>query len=509
VLKRLRSILALTLVALAALSLGASAATAGPKEIAYVCKGEDICLLDPDNPGAIFNLTDNGKTSYESDPVWSPDGKKLAFVAQFVSPASEDIYTMEPEGADQTFNLATQVTHFSGVTPITEISWSPDGSKIAFVWGPNPGSSPIEVANADGSSAIPTVISAASGGGGNPTWAPDSGKIAFWHGNQIYTAPPDASSPATALPGATCTEPAWSPDGSKIACGREFHSVEIFGLAGGTPLTTITNSSQFGFLSWSPSGAQLAFHETVGENSYFEIANADGSGRHPLPVIQDLNADGPAASWSPDGSRLVFQGFFFGEGKDTNEVYIANTNGSGLVTSLTPDQTRATSPAWRPNPVAHPGPPVITPSGGSTKPLPGPTIKPTIKWFTNRIFISPGQHYIPPISVGCGAPACNVGGQGRTKGAVAAGVLSRTVAAATASAKKGKKKPKSVVLASGKVHVPANKTVPLKLKLTSAALTILKKVGKVKMVVTLTFTVPGQKPVKKSRTVELVAKNKH
>ena len=35
-----------------------------------------ICLLDPDNPGDVTNLTFNGATSYDEEPVWSPDGKK-------------------------------------------------------------------------------------------------------------------------------------------------------------------------------------------------------------------------------------------------------------------------------------------------------------------------------------------------------------------------------------------------------------------------------------------------
>lgn len=507
--KRPRFILSLAMVAFAALALGASTAFAGPKEIAYVCHGEDICLLDPDNPSAVFNLTDNGPTSYESDPVWSPDGKRLAFVAQFTSPASEDIYTMEPEGADQTFNLATQVTHFSGVTPITEIAWSPDGSKIAFRYGPTPGSSPVDVVNADGSSLSPTVISAASGGGGGPTWAPDSAKIAFWHGNQIYTVPGDASSPATPLPGATCIEPAWSPDGSKIACNHEGKAVQIFGPSGGLPLTTIPTTSQFGFLSWSPSGAQLSYHRQEGENQYFRIAGADGSGDHALPIVEDLNADGPAASWSPDGTRLVFQGFDFAGGVDTNEVYIANADGSGAATPLTPDQTRATSPAWKPNPIAHPGPQVITPSGGSSAPLPGPTMKPTLKWFTNRVFWT-ASPYVPMLSVGCGGPVCNAGGTGTTKGSVAAGIRPRPALAAASSAKPktSKKKPKTIVVAKGKVHVPAGQTRILKLKLTKVAIAILKKVGTLKMSVTVTTTIAGQPPFKETRSIEVVAKPK-
>lgn len=505
--KTLRLALSLVLVAIAALALGASTAFAGPKEIAYVCHGEDICLLDPDSSSPPFNLTDNGTTSYDEDPTWSPDGKHLAFVAKFLGTSEENIYSMEPEGPDQTFNLATQVTHFpAGLVPTGEIAWSPDGSKIAFVRGTQPGANDaLFVANADGTSLAATEIPTL--GAGTPTWSPDSGKIAFWHGNQIYTVAGNNSSPATPLPGATCEEPAWSPDGSKIACSREFQNIQIFGPTGGTPLTTITNSSQFGFLSWSPSGAQLAYHEQEGENSYFHIVNADGSGNHALPVEQDLNANGPAPSWSPDGTRLVFQGRYFGPGPSTNEVYIANANGSA-VNSLTSDQVYATSPAWRPNPVAHPGPQVITPSGTPPGPLPGPTVKPTLKWFTNRIFWTYSP-YVPMLSVACGGPVCNAAGTGTAKSSVAAGIRPRPALAARASGKpKGSKVPKTIVVASGKVHVPSNQTRVLKLKLTKVAIAILKKVGKLKMTVTVTTRIAGQKPSKAMRTIEIIAKPK-
>jgi ABC-type oligopeptide transport system substrate-binding subunit len=52
VLIRSRFSLVLVLIVVAALALAGSA-SAAPKEVAYVCKGEDICLLDPDNPSNV------------------------------------------------------------------------------------------------------------------------------------------------------------------------------------------------------------------------------------------------------------------------------------------------------------------------------------------------------------------------------------------------------------------------------------------------------------------------
>ena len=73
---------------------------------------------------------------------------------------------------------------------------------------------------------------------------------------------------------------------------------------------------------------------------------------------------------------------------------------------------------------------------------------------------------------------------------------------------KGSKKPKTIVVASGKVHVPSNQTRVLKLKLTKVAIAILKKVGKLKMTVTVTTTIAGQAPTKEARSFELFTKPK-
>jgi Tol biopolymer transport system component len=507
--KRFRLVLAV-LVAVTAFAVGAGSASAAPKEVAFAC-GLDICLLDPANPSNVFNLTDNDATSYDEDPVWSPDGRRLAFVANFQTtfPQVENIYTMEPEAPGQTFNAAVQITHFTDHVSTKEIAWSPDGTKLAFVRGNS--QERLYVVNADGSSATATEIPTPSGVA-NPTFSADSGKIAFSHDKQVYTVNSDISSPATPLPGATGEEPAWSPDGSRIAYGREFKDLQIIGAGGGTPLATVPAFSQFAFLSWSPSGAQLAYHDATANVTTFRVVNADGSGDHGLPTLPELGLGGPAASWSPDATRLVFEGVMLGDqtpsADDVHKVYIVNADGSGSATPLSPPELYDTEPAWRPNLVAHPGPPVITPSGGSSGPLQGPTIKPQLKWFTNRIPWSEAP-YVEPMKVFCGAPACNVEGTGTAKASMAAGIRPRSALAATASAKpKTSKKPKTIVVASGKVHVPSNQTRPLKLKLTKVAIAILKKVGKLKMTVTATTKIVGQAPVAETRTVEVFAQPK-
>ena len=486
-----------TIAALAA--FGASSALAA-NEIAYDCK-LDICLLDPANPSAVTNLTDNEGKSIEETPVWSPDGKKVAFISNFPSGSTKNIFVMEPGAAGEGINIATEVTHFTlgefipGNEPPV---WSPDGTRIAFVVGNGSGSDQVEVANSDGTTATPVTVDH----GDDPTWAPDSGKVAYDYQGKIYVKNADGSGTATPIPGAEGQEPAWSPDGAHIAYGAKApFSVNDLGIippSGGTP-KTLTAGAQFIFASWSRSGAQVAYEQVSGGNNiHWRIANADGSGDHPLVPMQELSLDGPAPSWSPDGSRIVFQGYFYGGAEPhTNGVYMQNTDGSGSITTLVEGEKYFTSPSWRPNPASAPQ--VITPAGGSTSPLPA-TQKPKTVWITKRIPWTPGPDLtVIVLSVGCGGPVCNAGGQGTSRGSVAAGIRPRPGLVTASASAKGKAKPKGprkiVVGKLVKTTIRHGQTRPVKMKLTAAGVKLLTQLGKLAIDIELTIATPGQPTV--------------
>jgi Tol biopolymer transport system component len=215
----LRTVSALAVFAVVLLSTATPAFAAN--EIAYQCD-TDVCLLDPANPGAVTNLTDNGSTSYDEKPIWSPDGKKVAFVSDFTKSGhgEKNVFVMEPGAAEQAVNLAIQITPYtSGAKAIEELAWSPDGSRIAYTRGNNAGDDSVWVVNADGTTTFPLEI----GGPGakrHPTWSPDSSKIAYAvvknAPEQIYVAP-STGGIGPALPKGVGHEPNWSPDGSRIA----------------------------------------------------------------------------------------------------------------------------------------------------------------------------------------------------------------------------------------------------------------------------------------------------
>jgi TolB protein len=98
-----------------------------------------------------------------------------------------------------------------------DLSWSPDGGRIAFTGTFHSGNfvyKAIFVMNSDGTGA--TAISPALAS--NPAWSPDGSRIAFDRSDDIWSMAPDGTDvrQLTSSPGSD-VHPVWSPDGTQIA----------------------------------------------------------------------------------------------------------------------------------------------------------------------------------------------------------------------------------------------------------------------------------------------------
>lgn len=301
-------------------------------------------------------------------PVLSPDWRRVAFVQQRggVHPRGgarySDIYVMNADGSES--RRLTRSPQNDG-DPV----WSPDGRRVAFVRirgglcrspvrCPLKGRADVYVVNADGSGLrrlahaitfAPLSGAPSAGLAANPAWSPDGRKIAYVDNRDgtadisVVTADGGGLRHLTRTPGTDRRRswsqdgPVWSPDGRQLAFGsdRDRKEGEIYVInADGSGLRRLTrNWKADGGPVWSPDGRKMLFLRSAGPGlwSYFTngdvwVMNTDGSGQRNLTRSETHPfATDRSPAWSPDGRKILFV-----SNRDRNgEIYVMNADGTG------------------------------------------------------------------------------------------------------------------------------------------------------------------------------------
>jgi Tol biopolymer transport system component/DNA-binding winged helix-turn-helix (wHTH) protein len=339
----------------------------------------------------LLRLT-NQASSIDFNPVWSPDGRYIAFCR--ILKGQTGIYFIPTlGGAERRVREALwDEQAFTQILPdANRLSWSPDGKLLAFSDRAARDEHPsISLLSLESLEVRRLSSPPPSKGDFNPAFSPDGRTLAFNRGSggfqSIYTVPVSGGQEQRLASGAAYNWGlAWTADGRDIVFantglnsgwlwkmrfgggepeplpyGQEGSEPSIRGnklvyvrqtanfniwsrklgslLSSGTPDKFISSTRMESGPQFSPDGSKIAFEST--RSGFFEVwmCRSDGSG---LVQLTHFNSHTGTPRWSPDGQQIAFDS---GVGGNL-DIYVIDSRG-GQPRRLTNEPSHEVVPSW-------------------------------------------------------------------------------------------------------------------------------------------------------------------
>jgi Tol biopolymer transport system component/DNA-binding winged helix-turn-helix (wHTH) protein len=293
------------------------------------------------------------QASIDFNPVWSPDGRHIAFCR--IVKGGTGIYIIPALGGVE---RRVRETHWQE-DEFYQVFWyfgrlssSPDGKSLAYSDRTDPNEpASIFLLSLDSLEVRRLTSPQGSVGDYNPVFSPDGRTLAFNRGSQgmtsIYTAPVSGGEEQRLITGVQYGWGlAWTPDGRDIVFAKAGWLADAGWLwkiprGGGEP-----ERLQFGQEGVEPSiqGNRLAYaRQTANINIWRrELTSLASAGPSDRFIYSTRMESGP--QFSPDGSKIAFESTRSG----AYEIWMCRSDGTGVV-QLTRLNSSTGSPRWSPD----------------------------------------------------------------------------------------------------------------------------------------------------------------
>lgn len=208
------------------------------------------------------------------------------------------------------------------------------------------GTNQIYVRATDGTEKQLTTVT--TGGATAPSFSPDGSKIAYVAGSDIWVMHADGTHKVNLTHNAkNNADPTWSPDGTKVAfrSTRDVASGEVYSVpaGGGTPHRITHNTMTERNLDWAPTGTRIAFDASgIGATPNSQIYTAAVSNGAVTNISNNSYSDS-SPDFSPTGSLIVF----VSDRQAGGNLWLMNADGSAPTAVGTPNPyVGPVGPAW-------------------------------------------------------------------------------------------------------------------------------------------------------------------
>lgn len=262
-----------------------------------------------------------------ADPQISPDGKEIIYTRGWVDKVNDtrrnELFIMDADGSKNRFFT-------KGSSP----SWSPDGTRIAYLSSGEPSGNQlfIKYKNMEGATQITRLEKTPS----NIKWSPDGKYIAF---NMLvpYSNPWNIKMPEKPK-GAKWTE------GPKVITQltyrrdrvgyveEGFTHIFIVSAEGGTPIQVTHGNYDHSGVEWTPDGKEILFTSLRVEDAEYEYRQSNvyavNINSKEIRQLTDRNGIDRSPVVSPDGKKVAYIGYDWTD--DTfieNKLYVMDIDG--------------------------------------------------------------------------------------------------------------------------------------------------------------------------------------